>query len=66
MKRTREVIHYQHPADRPNISGCTFFDGEDHSEENRRKKAQQENREYLMRQMEEKKMKKELQRTADM
>jgi hypothetical protein len=40
MKRTREAIHYQHPADRPNISGCTFFDGEDNQEEDRRKKQQ--------------------------
>jgi hypothetical protein len=38
MKRTREVLHYQHPADRPNISGCTFFDGEDQTEEERRRK----------------------------
>jgi hypothetical protein len=29
MKRTREVIHYTHPDTRENISGCTFFDGED-------------------------------------
>lgn len=38
MKRTREAIFYQHPEDRKNISGCTFFDGEDHDEEQRRKK----------------------------
>lgn len=48
MKRTREVIHYQHPADRPNISGCTFFDGEDHTEEDRKRAAQQQQREWLM------------------
>lgn len=65
MKRTREVIHYKHPSERPNLSGCTYFDGEDNGEEMRRRKAQMENREYLMKQMEEKKMKKELQRTAD-
>lgn len=37
MKRTREAIHYTHPEDRQNISGCTFFDGEDHTEEDRKK-----------------------------
>lgn len=37
MKRTREVIYYQHPADRKNISGCTFFDGEDQTEEDRKR-----------------------------
>ena len=57
MKRTREVLHYQHPADRPNISGCTFFDGEDQVEEERKRKLQQENREFLIKQMEEKKQK---------
>ena len=62
MKRTREVIHYQHPADRPNISGCTFFDGEDHQEEERRRKLQQENKEFLIKQMEEKKQKQDLEK----
>ncbi len=62
MKRTREVIHYKHPADRPNISGCTFFDGEDLQEEERKKKLQQENREFLIQQMEEKKQKQELEK----
>jgi hypothetical protein len=37
MKRTREVINYKHPETRENISGCTFFDGEDHTEEHRKK-----------------------------
>ena len=37
MKRTREVINYVHPAERPNISGCTFFDGEDQLEEDRKR-----------------------------
>jgi len=57
MKRTREVIHYKHPSDRPDLSGCTYFDGEDNNEEFRRKKLQQDNREFLIKQMEEKKMK---------
>jgi hypothetical protein len=37
MKRTREVIHYKHPDGRDGISGCTVFDGEDNSEELRKK-----------------------------
>jgi len=57
MKRTREVIHYKHPSGRPDLSGCTYFDGEDNNEEFRRKKLQQDNREFLIKQMEEKKMK---------
>ena len=40
MKRTREVIHYKHPAERTNISGCTFFDGEDQTEEDRKRNQQ--------------------------
>ena len=42
MKRTREVINYTHPKDRKDISGCTFFDGEDQSEEDRKRKMQQD------------------------
>ncbi len=42
MKRTRETIHYQHPSERPNISGCTFFDGEDITEEERKRRQQQQ------------------------
>ena len=38
MKRTRETIHYRHPDERNNISGCTFFDGEDQTEEDRKKR----------------------------
>ena len=48
MKRTREVLHYQHPPERPLISGCTYFDGEDHSEEERKKNQQKQQREWLM------------------
>jgi hypothetical protein len=47
MKRTREVLHYHHPPDRPNISGCTFFDGEDLAEEDRKKEQQKQQREWL-------------------
>lgn len=42
MKRTREVIHYKHPADRPDISGCNIFDGEDLGEEERKKQLQKQ------------------------
>ena len=62
MKRTREAFHYQHPDDRKDISGCTFFDGEDAVEEARRRKQQQDNREFLMKQMEEKRQKQELEK----
>lgn len=37
MKRTREVINYTHPKTRENISGCTYFDGEDLTEEERKR-----------------------------
>ena len=40
MKRTRETINYQHPKERSNISGCTFFDGEDITEEERKRRQQ--------------------------
>lgn len=60
MKRTRETIFYQHPNERPNLSGCTYFDGEDHTEEERKRKQQQQQREWLVQQMEEKKQKQEL------
>ena len=66
MKRTREVIHYKHPEDRKDISGCTFFDGEDQTEEDRKRKMQQDQREWLMQQMEEKKQKKELEKKQDL
>ena len=55
MKRTRETINYTHPADRKDISGATFFDGEDRDEEARKFAIQKMQREALMQQMEEKK-----------
>ncbi len=66
MKRTREVIHYSHPADRKDLSGCTFFDGEDHSEEERKRQMQKEQREWLLQQMEEKKQAKELEKKQNL
>ena len=65
MKRTREVIHYQHPADRQGISGCNFFDGEDLTEEERKRQLQKQQKEWLMQQMEEKKQMKEIQKQQD-
>ena len=62
MKRTRETIFYEHPDQRKNISGCTFFDGEDQAEEARKRQQQQQQREWLQQQMEEKKNQKELER----
>jgi hypothetical protein len=47
MKRTREVIHYKHPDQRNGISGCTVFDGEDISEEDRKREQQKQMREQL-------------------
>lgn len=55
MKRTREVLHYTHPDNRQGISGCNTFDGEDLTEEERKKQMQKQQREWLMQQMEEKK-----------
>ena len=37
MKRTREVIFYKHPDRRDDLSGCTYFDGEDQNEEARKR-----------------------------
>ena len=37
MKRTREAIYYQHPKERTDLSGCTYFDGEDKTEEDRKR-----------------------------
>ena len=65
MKRTRETIHYSHPERRDNISGATFFDGEDNAEEARRFAIQKAQREALMQQMEEKKQAQELQKRQD-
>jgi hypothetical protein len=62
MKRTREVINYTHPADRKGISGCTVFDGEDLTEEQRKKELQKQQRDYLKMQMEEKKQKKDVEK----
>ncbi len=58
MKRTREVINYTHPDNRNGISGCTVFDGEDLTEEARKKQQKKDQHEYLKMQMEEKKQKK--------
>ena len=37
MKRTRETINYVHPGERWDLSGATYFDGEDHDHDNRKK-----------------------------
>ena len=66
MKRTRETINYTHPNERWNISGATFFDGEDQNEEQRRFANQKLQKEWLVQQMEEKKRAQEIQRQQDM
>ena len=55
MKRTRETINYTHPNERWNLSGATYFDGEDHDFEARTKANQALQKEWLIQQMEEKK-----------
>ena len=49
-----------------NVSGCVTFKGEDHPEEDRKRAHQAQQREYLLRQMEEKKQKKEMEKKMDM
>lgn len=66
MKRTREVLSYQHPNERWNLSGCTKFDGEDLSYEERRRQDQANQRAWCMQQMEEKRQQKEAARQADL
>ena len=66
MKRTREVLHYTHPTERPDISGCTFFDGEDQTEEARKRQQQQDQKAWLLVQMEEKKHKVELEKKQNL
>ena len=66
MKRTRETINYEHPKERWNISGATFFDGEDEAEESRRRHNQQLQKEWLVQQMEEKKRAKDIERQQNM
>lgn len=55
MKRTRETINYQHPSERWNISGVNTLDGEDLSEEQRRRKNQEIQKQWLLEQMNENK-----------
>ena len=57
---------YFAPTVKADVSGCTFFRGEDHEEEDRKRAHQQEQREYLMRQMEENKHKKNFNHKTDM
>ena len=66
MKRTREVINYSHPATRENISGATFFDGEDQDFEARRRHHQQLQKEALTQQMEEKKRAQQIEKEQNM
>ena len=66
MKRTREVIFYEHPEQRWNLSGCTKFDGEDLPYEERRKQDQANQKAWCMQQMEEKRLQKEADRQADL
>ena len=49
----------------PQSSGCLVFRGEDDEEERRKKAHQMEQREYLQRQIEEKRQKKEIEKKQD-
>ena len=57
---------YHGDALRKDISGCVTFAGEDHPEDARRKAHVAEQREYLLKQIEEKKQKKEMEKKMDM
>ena len=57
---------YFPPTVAPKVSGCVAFRGEDHEEEARKKAQQAEQREYLLKQMEQNKMKKDLQKKQDL
>ena len=49
MKRTREARHYTHPDERWNLSGCTYFDGEDNAKAERVAAQKFEQKEALLR-----------------
>ena len=66
MKRTRETINYQHPAERWNISGALGFDGEDNDEAARKRRNQQLQKEWLLEQQAEKKRMQEMERQHDL
>ena len=55
---TFAVCQYSAAHVRPDASGCTNFQGEDHDEEDRKKRMATEQKAYLLKQMEEKKQKK--------
>jgi len=48
MKRTRETINYTHPQERWNLSGVNTLDGEDLSEEQRRRQNQETQKQWLL------------------
>ena len=66
MKRTRETINYQHPAERWNLSGVNTLDGEDLSEEQRRRQNQETQKQWLLEQMNENKRQKEMDRQHEL
>eukprot|EP00354_Favella_ehrenbergii_P003434 CAMPEP_0170467900 /NCGR_PEP_ID=MMETSP0123-20130129/11299_1 /TAXON_ID=182087 /ORGANISM="Favella ehrenbergii, Strain Fehren 1" /LENGTH=76 /DNA_ID=CAMNT_0010734369 /DNA_START=15 /DNA_END=245 /DNA_ORIENTATION=- len=66
MKRTRETINYAHPNERWNLSSCLVFDGEDRSEEARRRHNAELQKQALLEQINENKRKKEMDREHEM
>ena len=64
--KTFGVCQYYPAHVRKDASGCTSFQGEDPDAEDRKKKQAAEQREYLSKQIEEKKQKKAMSRAQDM
>ena len=60
----RKADYHGHPLEK-NVSGCCVFTGEDRAEEDRVRKQRDEQRAYLMKQMEEKKQKKDMEKKQD-
>ena len=63
---TFAVCQYQPAHLRPDASGCTNFQGEDHGELDRKKSMYAEQKAYLLKQMDEKKQKKAMLREQDL
>ena len=65
MKRTREAIYYSHPAERWNLSGCTYFDGEDAGKAQRVAMQNAEQKAALQQQIAEKNAQRALEKRQD-
>ena len=63
---TFSICQYQTAHVRKDLSGCTSFQGEDHTEEDRKKAQAAEQKAFLLKQIEEKKQKKAMIRAQDL